>query len=311
MSAAPRPAIALMGPSEHDREEDRDRLAASLAAFGFEVERHPLGAPPPAAASAIVVNTKTRVDAAWFEAMPRLELVVTSTSGHDHIDLDAARARGVRVARCPLARRDAVVDASLALALALLRRLPRCQDGARGGRWIRAEMKDLPIHTVRGLRVGVFGLGVIGSRATDVWRALGAEVIGSDPAVAGSAAPAELFTTCDVLTLHCSRTPSSFGLVDAAAIAAMRPGAVLVNTARGDCVDLDAALAAPHLGGLGLDVFTGEPPPDLARVAARPDVLVTPHSAGYHAGLHRAVHDEVVATIRAWREGDAVPGLVA
>lgn len=295
------PEIVLWGPSEHDSDADRAALTAALRDRRLDVLALPLGAPPPRAAQVVVINTKTRIDRAALAAMPQLQLVITTTSGHDHIDVAAARERGVMVARCPLARRDAVVDASVALALALLRRLPRMAAAARAGRWMRREVKDHPMPLVRELCVGVFGLGVIGKRAVEVWRALGAEVLGADPAVAGSHARDQLLARCDILTLHCSLTASSAGLLDAAAIAALRPGAILVNTARGECIDLAAAIAAPHLGGLGLDVFTSEPPPELAQLAAHDHVIVTPHSAGYHQGLGKAIHAEVLSIVDRWQ----------
>lgn len=292
--------VCLLGPSEHDREEDGDALAEALSDLGLTVTRLPLGAAPDERTAAMVINTKTQVSAAFLELMPALELVITSTSGYDHIDMEAAGNRRISVIRCPLARRDAVVDTALALGLSLLRRLPLLNDAARDGRWIRAGVKQHPIKTVRDLQVGILGLGVIGTRARDVWTALGAQVRAHDPMVSESSPLDEVIENSDLVTLHCSLTATSHQLFDRARIGSMRPGAILINTARGECIDLDAALDAPHLGGLGLDVFATEPPKGLDRIAGAPQVLVSPHSAGYHAGLHRAVRNEVLAAVREW-----------
>ena len=305
-----RTPVALWGSSEHETPESTSTLTETLSALGATTSVHPLGSPPPRDAVVCVVNTKTRVGAPEMDAMPDLRLVITTTSGYDHVDLNAASERGVSVARCPLARRDAVVDASVAMALALLRRLPRIDRASRDGDWIRPEMKRHPMPTLRDATVGLFGAGVIGRRAADVWRALGAEVLVHDPALPESTGKNELLSRSTITSLHCSLTPSSHRLIDADAVARLRPGAVVVNTARGECVDLDALLAAEHLGGVGLDVFEREPPPDLARLAGRDDVLATPHSAGYHAGLNDAIRVEVTDIVRAFLEQREIPGRI-
>ncbi len=298
---------ALLGPSEHATDAEQAQLAERLAALGFAVEARDLGAPPPAGAAVAVVNSKTRVDAAAFAAMPALRLVVTTTSGYDHVDLVEAGRLGVAVARCPLARRDAVVDAALGMGLALLRRLPALARAAQQGRWTRAAVKDSPAPLVRGLTAGVFGYGVIGQSAAAAWRALGARVLVADPAHPNLDAPERLLEESTLVTLHCSLTASSRRMIGRAALARLRPGAILINTARGECVDLDALLAASQLGGFGLDVFDQEPCPRLAELAARENVLLTPHSAGYHDGLGRALNDEVLATLEAWLRGAPLP----
>lgn len=297
---------ALWGPSEHVDTAEQAELAAGLSTLGLSVEVHALGAPPPGIAELVVINTRTMVGAAELDALPRLRLLVTTTSGFDHIDLAAAISRGVRVVRCPLARRDAVADCAIAMALALLRRLPALLGKAREGHWARPEMKRMRLPLVRELTVGVVGNGVIGARVSALWGRLGAQVLVSDPAFPDLPQTARLIEQADILTLHCSLTESSRKLVDAAALARMKPGALLINTARGECVDLAAVLTDERLAGCGLDVFDREPPPDLADLALRENVLITPHSAGYHAGLGAAITREVLATIGAFLEGKSL-----
>lgn len=305
--------VGLWGPSEHSTEMDDARLVKRLEDVGCRVDLRPRTAAAPAAAEIVVVNTKRSIGRDELAAMPALSAVITTTSGFDHIDLNACAARQVKVIRCPLARRDSVVETTLAMGLALLRRLPELTDDARSDRWVRTEVKQRSIPSIRGLGVGIIGHGVIGSRAEAAWRALGANVLSCDPAISGLASYHDVLTHAQVLTLHCSLSPSSERMLDAAAIARMRKKTIVLNTARGECIDLAAlveALDDGRLGGLGLDVFTPEPPLNLATLASRRNVIVTPHSAGYFDGLARAVEDEVVDTIAAIRAGSPLLGLV-
>jgi phosphoglycerate dehydrogenase-like enzyme len=247
-------------------------------------------------AEVLVVPSTRRVTAA---DVPRARLVITSTSGFDNLDLPSLRAAGVRCARLPLARRDAVVETALGMILSLARRIAPMQAAAREGRWERARLHEWRA-TLLG-RVGIVGMGVIGTRMAEVLTALGAEVV---PCRRGDRIP----TDVDVLTLHCSLDEHNVRMVDRDLLARLRPRAVLVNTARGKLVDVDAAMDAVRSGrlaGLGLDVFPREPA-DLAALA-HPAVLVTPHAAGWHPGLGRAIAEGVATAVRAYLAGVAVP----
>jgi phosphoglycerate dehydrogenase-like enzyme len=302
--------VALWGPSDHVATAEADALRDRLAALDLIVSHVGADAAPNAETQVVIVNSKMQVGAKAFDWLKDLKLVVTTTSGYDHIDLAAARQRGIRVARCARSRRDAVVDTSLAMATALLRRLPLTTAAAAGGRWMRAEVKAWPVPLFSTLTVGILGQGVIGRRASEVWQALGATVLASDPAVAGSPALADVLPRADVVTLHCSLTRTSRAMIDASALASMKPGAVLVNTARGECVDEAALLADKRLAGIGLDVFACEPWVDSAALLAKGNVLVSPHSAGWHTGLGASLNDEVVTQVNAWLKGLALEGEV-
>lgn len=260
---------------------------------------------PLESADVLVVPSTCRVDAAVVRRLVRCRLVITTTSGHDHLDLAALAEAGIIASRLPLVRRDAVVETALGLILALTRRLSEFQEAARAGRWDRAALAEY--NATRIGTVAVVGMGVIGVRMAEVLGALGAEVLAVDPKRGGLTLE-DVLPRADVVTLHCSLNPGNVGMIGAEALAAMRPGSVLVNTARGRLVDVDGAVAAVragHLAGLGLDVFPREPAP-LERWAA-PNILLTPHAAGWHPGLGAMIAEGVAAAVGALIAGDAVP----
>lgn len=314
------PTVLRWGRSAYETDAALSLEASSARRLGLSWSLHPSLEPPSpaalAAADVLVVTSKVRVTSAVLDGLGG-RVVVTTTSGYEHIDVDAARARGVAVLRSPEARRDAVVEHALAVLLALLRRLPDQQRAAEAGRWARGELPGLGMRGLRGATVLVVGLGVIGSRMARVLDALGATVHGVDPAgVPAPARPVVLdagLAGCDAVTLHCSLTPSSRGLLSAARLDRLRPHAVVVNTARGGSLDVDAAVARVadgRLGGLGVDVFPDEPWPRMgAQAGAR--VLLTPHGAGYTDDLGERVARSVEAALEAWVAGGELPHRVA
>jgi D-3-phosphoglycerate dehydrogenase / 2-oxoglutarate reductase len=212
------------------------------------------------------------VDRALCALLPALRVVGTASVGFDHIDAP----EDVRVVSVPDYCTEEVADHTLALLYALLRGVVAFQslpwDSHAAG----------PLRTVRGLRVEIVGLGRIGSAVASRLQALGAEVLSHDiRPVDGGVTLDTLLGDADVVTLHVPLDDSTRGLIAADEIAAMKPGALLVNTSRGRVVDLDAVLGAlrsGQLGGAALDVLPVEPPP--VRPAA-PNLIVTPHAAYY------------------------------
>lgn len=295
------------GRSAYETDRDLADEEARLAKLGVSTSRYEGAFPPISGVHFLAVTSGVRVTAKLFDQADALRMVVTTTSGAEHIDVAAAEARGVLVARCPLARRDAVVDSSVAMALSLLRALPYLNRRAAEGVWARGELPALAPRTAMGAVVGLVGLGVIGLRAQELWRALGARVLFSDPRVAGSSPLHELLEHADILSLHCSLTGSAETIIDARALARMKPGMILINTARGRCVDVSAALASERVAGLGLDVFPQEPPEDLAALAAHPKVIVAPHAAGFHPQLGAAVAVELASAVAAVLAGGEPP----
>jgi phosphoglycerate dehydrogenase-like enzyme len=287
------------GRSAYESDESLDLEARLME--GVEVLHH-VG-PNPSLDGIDVLATTSKVTVTEAE-LRQVSMVVTTTSGYEHIDVEAARRVGTLVARCPLARRDAVVESALAMGIALLRDFESFQRDAEAGDWTRDQLIPRSLTLVRGTAVGIVGHGVIGARAAEVWRALGAKVWISDPAMPQSPSFDELIDACTVINLHCSLNPQNRSLVDSAVLSKMKPGSVVLNTARGKLVDADALLAAPHVRA-GLDVFPDEPYPRLAELARRPHTLLTPHAAGYHDGLGESVARELADAVLRFMAGKA------
>jgi phosphoglycerate dehydrogenase-like enzyme len=225
----------------------------------------------------VVIPSNARLDDAAFRSAARLKLVQQTAVGVDGIDLDAARARGIPVCNSPAANAEAVAEAALLLMLALARRWPLARRSFEHG-----EI-GVPLgRELAGKVLGVVGLGRSGARLAHAARALGMEVV-SVRSGSGGDAFFHLLARADVVSIHCPLTPATRSLFDDAAFARMKPGALLVNTARGPIVDrgaVERALGSGHLGGVGLDVHWEEPWDPADPLYARDDVVALPHLAG-------------------------------
>ena len=297
--------VLLWGRAEYERH------VSVLTDLSVTVIEHAGDDAPLEEADVIVVPSRQPVRSAHIPRLRKAKLVLTTTSGFDHLDVAALNAAGIPCARLPLARRDAVVQTALGMLLSLNRRLGALQIPAAQGTWDRSR---LPMWgpTLLGT-VGVVGHGVIGSAMASVLEAMGADVLRCDPLLASSVPLAELIARSDAVTLHCELTPETRNFFDRDRIASMKPGAVLINTARGRLLDPDAALDAlhsGHLSGLGLDVFPSEPPPDLERFV-HPRCIVTPHAAGWHPDLDGSIMDGIRAAVVALITGAPIPFTIA
>lgn len=230
------------------------------------------------------------VSAADVEAAPKLRLIQKIGVGVDAIDLDAARRRGVAVCNMPGTNAPAVAEMTLALMLAALRRLPARGRAMRAGRgWEAGPALGDQAGEIGGRVVGLVGFGAVPRALAPALRALGARVLYAARTEAAAAAGlaerrglAALLEESDVVSLHLPETPETVGLLDAAALARMKPGSVLVNTARGRLVDEPAlvrALQSGRLRAAGLDVFAVEPLPADSPLLRLDNVVLTPHVA--------------------------------
>jgi phosphoglycerate dehydrogenase-like enzyme len=232
-----------------------------------------------------------RCTAEMIAAAPRLRLIQKIGVGVNTIDLDAAKARGIAVCNLPGTNARAVAELTLALMLAVLRRLPRFDAAMRRGEWSDPELQD-GIGELGGRIVGLAGYGAIPRLLAPVLVALGCRLIYTSRAPHADAvgeyrALDALLAEADIVSLHLPLTEQTEHLIDAAALRRMKPGAVLINTARGGLVDqvaLTAALVSGRLAGAGLDVFVHEPHDASEPLFRLPNVVLTPHIAWLTTG---------------------------
>ena len=232
-----------------------------------------------------------RCTAEIIGAAPRLKLIQKIGVGVNTIDLAAAKQRGIPVCNLPGTNARAVAELTLGLMLSVLRRVPAFDRRLRSGMWTDTDLQD-GIGELGGRTVGLIGFGAIPRILAPILTAMGCSVIYTarnavaDPAVVYRALD-HLLAEADVVSLHLPLVPETARIIDAAALARMKPGAILINTARGGLVDQAAlvdALASGRIAGAGLDVFETEPLPDADPLLGLQNVVVTPHIAWLTTG---------------------------
>lgn len=270
--------------------------------------------------AALLVGTDVRVREEDFGRLPALRVVATCSVGFDHIAFEEAERRGIWVCNVPDYCVDEVADHSLALVLALLRGVVELDRSVRAGRWDWTAAGQL--RRARGTRLGVVGFGRIGRAVAERAAALGFEVWASDPLVSPESISAtgaravplgKLLSSCEAVSLHLPLTAETDGLIGEAELALMPQGAVLVDTARAQLVDLDAllrALESGRLGGAALDVLPAEPPTRDHPAPEAPRLVITPHAAWYSAEAEEAAYRRPVLSVRAVFEGREPEGAI-
>jgi len=251
---------------------------------------------------ALIVRSQVQVDGAAIAAAARLKVVGRAGVGVDNIELGAATAAGIAVVNAPTANTIAAAEHTLALILALARHVAAADASVRRAEWRRADFMGAEIM---GRTLGIVGLGRVGLAVADRARAFEMTLLGSDPLVSADAAAArgvrlveldELLPAADVVTLHLPLAAATRGLFDAERLARMKPGALLVNVARGGIIDeaaLAKALASGRLGGAAIDVFEHEPVRDSPLLSA-PNTVLTPHLGASTAEAQAKASLEVV-----------------
>jgi D-3-phosphoglycerate dehydrogenase/(S)-sulfolactate dehydrogenase len=239
---------------------------------------------------ALAVRSATKVTADLLAQAGRLRVVGRAGTGVDNIDLPAATRRGVVVMNAPGGNSVSVAEHTLALLLALARRVADASQSTRGGRW--EKKKYSTGRELLGKTLGVVGTGNIGALVVQRAKAFGMKVVAYDPFLSEEAAAklgvellplAEIFRRSDAITLHVPLTEQTKNMVGAAQIAQMKPGGLLINCARGGLVDekaLAEALRAKRLGGAALDVFESEPPAADHPLFSCENFIATPHLGG-------------------------------
>ena len=257
---------------------------------------------------ALIVRSRTQVTAQVLEAGRELKVVGRAGVGVDNIDVPAAVGRGVVVVNAPLAATVAVAEHTLALMLCLARAVPQADAAMKRGEWIKSALMG---DELEGRTLGLVGIGRIGAAVAQRARAFGMTVLAFDPLCteeqirarhAESVGFDELLARSDYISTHTPLSVDTQGMIDAAAIARMKPGVRLVAVARGGVIveeHLLAALESGHVAGAAFDVFAEEPP-GITRLVAHPRVVCTPHIAGQtQAAQRRAAQDIAEEVLRA------------
>ena len=265
---------------------DRSMFDRAHADGSYEVVHRPVRTEEELAAivgqaHVLVTRAYNRVSRRVIENAPHLELIAQGTSGIDNIDLDAARERGIHVIHMPGVNANAVAELVIGFMISMTRTVPFYTREVVRGVFSRDDCATR--HELAHFRLGIVGLGNVGSLVARLAGAFGMRVQAYDPYVAEARAATleELLRTSDIVTLHVPLTDETRTMIGAAEIATMARGSYLINAARGEVLDQRAALdalAEGHLAGLALDVFDPEPPD--ARFPDDPRLILTPHIGG-------------------------------
>jgi D-3-phosphoglycerate dehydrogenase len=244
------------------------------------------------------------ITAEVLSGLRRCSVISRYGIGTDMIDKAAAQARGIEVYNVPHYCAEEVATHAVALLLALWRRLPALDGSVRAGRWDAGGVVG-DVGRLSGATLGLVGLGQIAAIVARVFRSFGTRVVAYDPYAAAAdgielVGLAELAARGDLVSLHCPLTEETRHVVDESFLAALRPHAVLVNTARGDLVDAEAltsALVGRRLAGAGLDVFGTEPLAPDSPLRSCPNLLLSPHAAWCSAEALPALRAEAAHNI--------------
>lgn len=271
------------------------------------------------AGASIAITNKVAINGAMLKALPDLEMIAISATGTNNVDLEACRARGVVVSNIRGYAEHTVPEHVMALLLALSRNLVAWRATMLAGAWQRAEqfcLFDHPIRDLHGATLGLIGSGTLGNGVARLAEAFGMRVLraehkGATNVRSGYSPFGQVLAEADALSLHCPLTPETTGLIGEPELQAMKPTALLINTARGGIVDeaaLIRALREGWIGGAGFDVVTTEPPPvghpmvD-PELLALPNFLLTPHVAWSSRPAMQALADQLIDNIEAFVAG--------
>lgn len=258
-------------------------------------------------ASALIVRSRTKVTPDLIESADRLRVVGRAGVGVDNIDIPAATRRGIAVLNAPAANTQSTAELAFALLLAAARRITEADASIRAGEWRRKELRGIQLS---GKTLGVIGLGRIGAEVVWRARAFGMRVVAHDPFVSADRASDlgvelatldDLLPACHAITVHVPLSEENRRFIGRKELAAMRPGSILVNAARGGLVDeaaLAEALASGHLGAAGLDVFETEPLPADSPLRDAPQLVFSPHLGASTYEAQRQVSRQIAISVR-------------
>jgi D-3-phosphoglycerate dehydrogenase / 2-oxoglutarate reductase len=313
--AAVRPVVLIA--------EELSPAGISLLDEDYEV-RHVDGAdrsallPALAGVDAVIVRSATTIDAEALAAAPQLKVVARAGVGLDNVDIPAATARGVMVVNAPQSNIVSAAEHAIALLLAVARRVPQAHASLLAGEWKRSQFTGVELT---GKTAGLLGLGRIGALVAQRLSAFGMRILAYDPYVSAARAAQmnvslvsleELLAESDVLSVHLPKTPETLGLIGKDELATCKPGAILINAARGGLVDeaaLADALHSGQLGGAGIDVYAKEPTTSSPLFGA-PNAVVTPHLGASTEEAQEKAGLAVARSVRLALSGEFVPDAV-
>jgi len=308
-----------------------DAVESRLAEL-FDVITNPTDAPMNRDALAVamadtdvfVPTVTDRIDAALIEgAGERLKLIANYGAGIGHIDLKAARGRGIVVTNTPGVLTEDTADMTMALILAAPRRLVEGDKLVRAGKWTGWSPTGMRGHRIGGKKLGILGMGRIGQAVALRARAFGLqihyhgrnrvpEVLEAQLGATFHADLDSMLSAVDILTIHTPHTPDTDGCIDAGRLDLLGPQGWLINTARGEIVDPEAlvtALREGRIAGAGLDVYAGEPEVD-PRLMTLDNVVLLPHLGSATFEGREAMGAKVILNIGVWARGDRPPDQV-
>ena len=268
---------------------------------------------------AVLVRSATQVGADALAKASRLKVIGRAGAGVDTIDVDAATARGIAVMNAPDGNTLAAAEHAIALLFALARHIPRADAGMKAGEWPKAGLTGFELE---GKRLGVIGLGRIGSTVARKAAGIGMDVAAFDPFLPAAAAGRlslamksldDLLAWADIITLHIPRTKDTTNLIGEAQMRRMKPGSYLINAARGGLVDEAALLRLldeGHLAGAALDTFVTEPLPKDSPLRGNPKLILTPHLGASTSEAQQAVSTILARQILDCIDTGAVAGCV-
>jgi D-lactate dehydrogenase len=327
-----KPKIALYDVHASDSDYFRDALGAKFDLFVTDQGLTAETAMEASDAQVIAMHVTSPVTAEVLKLMPNVKHVACRSMGFDHVDLAYAKAHNISVSFVPGYGEDTVAEYAFMLLLAVSRRLMLAAHSVQAGKLV---VEKLTGHDLHGKTLGIIGTGKIGRRAAAIGRGFGMKVIAYDLYPNNAVAREigyeyisllEVLAQSDAISLHAPNTPETRHMIDAAALKSMKPGVLIINTARGQLVDTPAltqALQSGHIGGAGLDVLEGEEllvgesalvdKQDLTSEAKQklgidvltrmPNVLITGHNAYNSVEALGRIRDTTIANVLAWHSG--------
>lgn len=312
-------SIVVLDPLSSERAERLRALLPEGFVLSHATERGEAHLREVIAQADYAISGQIAVTDAILGAGRRLRLLHKWGVGVDNFDLDAARARGIAVARTTGSNAVPVAEFALGLILASLRCIPYAHAELKGGVWRGGHLPQ-PTYMLSGKTVGIVGFGAIGTTLARLLKGFGCPILyakrtpltpEAEAALNARHVPLpELLGASDVVALTCPLTPETAGMIDAAALAAMKPTATLVNVARGGIVveaDLVAALTARTIQAAAFDVFETEPLPPDSPLLALDTLVVTPHLAAIAADNFEATVNQMFGNIARHARGEPIP----